>query len=329
VSVRDLAVLPKAHLHLHFEEGIRQSTLDEFAEEFGVPTPRMKGFKDFIEFDHLAQAAVGVMRTPAHLQRMVREIAEDAAAQGCRWIEPAVWLPLHRGRMGSDEAALEILVDASVEATRATGVGIGWLIASNRNDSPADAVEQAKIAARWAGRGVVAFGLHNNEELYPPEPFVESFRVAADAGLLLTPHGGELAGPDSVRACVEVLGAHRVQHGIRAIEDPRLVDLLCEREVCLDVCPTSNIILKSVANLGVHPLPALLADGVQCSINADNPVMFDCDILSEYELGRSDLGLSDAALASAARASIRSSGAPTEVRDLALADIATWLDTAA
>ncbi|MDO8383019.1 MAG: hypothetical protein Q7T17_08590, partial [Microbacterium sp.] len=170
-KTRMLATLPKAHLHLHFEESIRQETLDEFAVELGRPTPRMTGFESFIEFDHLAQAAVDVMRTPAHLRRMVHEMAEDAAAQGCVWIEPAVWLPLHRGYIGPDECTLEILIDAATDATAATGVGIGWMLAINRNQTLQDAVEQAQIARRWAGRGVVALGLHNDESRFAPEPF--------------------------------------------------------------------------------------------------------------------------------------------------------------
>lgn len=322
---RDVAALPKAHLHLHFEEGIRQSTLDEFARELGRPTPRMSGFTTFIEFDHLAQGAVEVMRTPAHLQRMVREIAEDAAAQGCVWIEPAVWLPLHRKYIGPDEQTLEILIDAADAATAATGVGIGFLIASNRNDPPADALEQARIAVRWSGRGVVAFGLHNDESRFAPEPFAEAFDIAREAGLILTPHGGELAGPDSVAACLDVLHADRIQHGIRASEDEALMERLRESDTCLDVCPTSNIVLKSVTGFDVHPLATLLAAGVPVSLNADNPVMFDCTILSEYELARDVLGVSDAQLADIARASVRASGAPANVKETALLDIGAWI----
>lgn len=322
---RDIAALPKAHVHLHFEEGIRQSTLDEFARDLGRPTPRMSGFTTFIEFDHLAQGAVEVMRTPAHLQRMVHELAEDAAGQGCVWIEPAVWLPLHRKYIGPDEETLEILTDAALSATAATGVGIGFLIASNRNDPPHDAVEQARIAARWSERGVVAFGLHNDESRFAPEPFGPAFDIAREAGLVLTPHGGELAGPDSVAACLDVLHADRIQHGIRASEDEALMERLRESGTCLDVCPTSNVVLKSVANFDVHPLSTLLAAGVPVSLNADNPVMFDCTILSEYELARGVLGISDAQLADIARASVRASGAPAGLKQNALRDIDEWI----
>lgn len=322
---RDLTLLPKAHLHLHLEESVRQSTLADFAEEAGVPTPVMTEFSDFVEFDLLAQASVAVLTEPDHLRRLVLEMAEDVRDAGGGWVEPALWPALHRDRFGSDEAVLEILVDAAREATLATGVGIGFLVAANRNEGVEAAIEQARLAARWAGRGVVAFGLHNDESRFPPSPFAPAFDIAREAGLLLTPHAGELAGPQSVADCVNVLGAQRIQHGIRAIEDPAVVQLLIERGVCLDVCPTSNIVLGAVRRIDEHPLTALLAAGVNCSLNADDPVMFGCDLASEYELARSSIGLADEDLASLAAASWTASAAPRQRVDEALAGIRRWL----
>lgn len=327
-SPRDLRLLPKAHLHLHFEESIRQSTLDEFALELGRPTPRMTDFTSFVEFDELCQAAVDVMRTPAHLIRMVGEMAEDAAKQGCVWIEPAVWLPLHRSFIGPDEQTLEILIDASTTATSRTGVGIGWILAINRNESPADAVEQARIAARWEGRGVVGLGLHNDESRFPAADFVDAFAVIDGTSLLRTPHAGELAGPDSVRASIELLGANRIQHGIRAIEDPAVIELVRRRGICLDVCPTSNVILESVPSLADHPLPALVEAGVAISLNADDPVNFGCDILTEYQLARDAFEFGPEVLASFARTSLMASAAPQDTRDLGLDAIEAWLESA-
>ena len=179
--MRDLAQLPKAHLHLHLEGGIRPTTLAQLADHHGMPRPRVTGFADFTEFDTMYQAACAVLKTPEDLARLVFEIAEDAAAFGCRWVEPAVWLPLHRSRLGADEEILEMLVESAARATEATGVGIGYLIASDRNLAPDDAVEQARIAARWAGRGVVAFGLHNDERRFAPDAFAPAFDIARDA----------------------------------------------------------------------------------------------------------------------------------------------------
>lgn len=323
--MRPLSRLPKAHLHLHLEQAVRQSTLDEFAAEAGVPSPNMTRFSSFVEFDQVAQAGMRVLRRPEHLQRLVHEMAEDARDQGCLWIEPALWPPLHHDRLGSGDTVLEILGEAAEAATRRTGVGIGFLIAVNRNEPLEQAQEMVDLAIRWAGRAVTSFGLHNDESRFPPEPFTEIFDQARKADLLPAPHGGELAGPDSVRACVEQLGAVRVQHGIRAVEDPALLDLLVARGVCLDVCPTSNLVLEAVADLAAHPLPRLLEAGVRCSLNADNPVMFGCDVLSEYELARRDLGLTDAQLAAVARASLECSAAPADLVARGLREIDAWL----
>lgn len=322
---RSLAVLPKAHLHLHFEESIRQSTLDEFAIELGHPTLRMTDFASFIEFDELCQAAVDVMRTPGHLARMVREMAEDAAAHGCLWIEPAVWLPLHRRFIGADERTLELLVDAGRAATAATGVGIGWVLAINRNEPLEQAMDQARIAARWAGRGVVGLGLHNDESRFPAGWFRDAFDVIGDTGLLRVPHAGELAGAASVRMCVEMLGADRIQHGVRVLEDPAVVELVIANDVCLDVCPTSNVVMGFVLSYDEHPLPALVDAGLRVSVNADDPVSFGCDILSEYELCRETFGLDDRALARIARDSLLSSAAPAEIVAAGSARIDAWI----
>ncbi|MCW2941329.1 MAG: adenosine deaminase [Actinomycetia bacterium] len=322
---RSLDLLPKAHLHLHLEGGLRPATLADLAQSHGLPVPPVTGFQNFTEFDLMYQAACDVLRTPDDMARLVHELAEDAAATGCVWIEPAVWLPLHNTRLGPDETVLEILVDAAKAATAATGVGIGYLIASDRNLTPAEAEEQARIAARWAGRGVVAFGLHNDEARYPGTPFAQAFRIAKDAGLLATPHAGELAGPASVIEALDILGADRIQHGIRAAEDPALLERLAEQEICLDVCPTSNLVLEVVPSYAEHPLPALLAAGVPCSINGDDPIMFDCDLRTEYEHCRTSIGLTDAQIAALARASLRGSAAPTDTLKNALAGIDAWL----
>jgi adenosine deaminase len=128
-----------------------------------------------------------------------------------------------------------------------------------------------------------------------------------------------------VWGAVDALGAHRVQHGVRAIEDATLVTHLADREICLDVCPTSNLLLSVVADIESHPLPQLLATGVPCSINADDPLLFGVGLLDEYELCRSRLGLDDASLAACARSSIAHSGAPERVKGQGVAGIEFWL----
>ena len=324
--MRDLAVLPKAHLHIHLEGAMRPGTLQELAAGYGMEVPTIRGFGNFSAFSGMYVAACDVLRTPADLRRLVFEVVEDAAVDGAAWVEPAIYLPHHRQRLGPDEEVAAIVLDAAAAAADEFAIGVGIMIAADRTVEPSDSVDQAHLAAAHRDQGVVAFGLANNETGFPPEPFAEAFRIARDAGLLATPHAGELAGPDSVRGALDALGADRLQHGVRAIEDPELVKRLADSPVCLDVCPSSNVLLSVVPSLAEHPLPELLGAGVRCSLNADDPLLFGPNLLAEYELARSDLGLDDATLAHVARCSIDASGAPDDLKAAARAGIDRWIE---
>jgi adenosine deaminase len=200
------------------------------------------------------------------------------------------------------------------------------MVSANRGRPPEEALALARLAARYAGQGVVGFGLAGNEARGAPEPYAEAFAVARAAGLISAPHAGEHAGPASVRGALDALGARRIQHGVRAVEEPALLERLAREEVCLDVCPTSNLALRVVGRLEEHPLPALLAAGVRVSLNADDPLFFGAGLLDEYTLARTALGLDDAALAGIAACSIRASGAPQATRSAALAGIRRWMN---
>jgi adenosine deaminase len=323
--VRDLQVLPKAHLHLHFEGGMRPETLAELCDGYGIPLPEIRGFGSFAAFASTYLAACDVLRTDADVTRLVDETLDDALASGAVWIEVAFHPAHHRARFGSDEAILELMLDAMAAASARTGVGAGLMLSVDRTKPPQDGVELAQLGARYAGRGVVSFGLANDEELGPPEPYAEAYAIARAAGLLSTPHAGELCGPESIRGALDALGADRIQHGVRAVEDPELVARLADEGVCLDVCPTSNLALGVIDRLDEHPLPALLDAGVRCSVNADDPLLFGPGLLEEYELCRRELGLDDAALAGVARASIDASAAPSPTKSAALIAVDAWL----
>ncbi|MFD1722686.1 adenosine deaminase [Amnibacterium endophyticum] len=323
---RDLAALPKAHLHLHFEAAMRPSTLAELAAEADQPVPRWAPFDDFQDFEAAYGDVLGLIRSRRHLARIMDDLADDAAAQGARYVEVTLAPVLHAALFDGDvEAALQHLLQLAAEAEVRTGVTIRAMIASARTFPVELALEDARLAAAWAGSGVVSFGLHADERGAPAAPFGDAFAIARDAGLLITPHAGELVGAESVREAVELLHADRILHGVRAIEDEGLVARLAELGTCLDVCPSSNLRLHVVPDLEHHPLPALLAAGVTCSINADDPLQFGPGLLEEYELCRSALGLDDERLAACARASFTASGAPDEVKRRALADIDAWL----
>jgi len=325
VRMRDLRGLPKAHLHVHLEGAMRPETLHELAGAAGIDVPPIRGFGSFAAFSGMYLAACEVLTSAGALARLTREVIEDTANDGGVWIEPAVYLPHHDVRLGPPEATLETILSAAADAASANGIGVGVVVAADRTVDPADAVAQAILAVKYADRGVVGFGLANDEAGHPPEPFAEAFAIAREAGLLAVPHAGELEGPESVRGALDALGADRLQHGVRAIEDADLVRRLADSPVCLDVCPTSNVMLSVVPDLAAHPLPALLAAGVSCSLNADDPLLFGPNLLDEYELARSTLGLDDTTLAHVAECSIEASGAPAELKARARNAIGGWL----
>ena len=323
--MRDLASLPKAHLHVHLEGAMRPSTLSTLAAQYSIDVPPTRGYGSFAAFAGMYLAACDVLRGEDDIRRLFDEVIEDAALAGCVWVEPAFYLPRHAPLLGSDEKVLDVALDALATSAERHGIGAGLIVAADRTVDPEEAVGLAELAVGHADRGVVAFGLANDEARFGPVPFAEAFAIARDGGLLSVPHAGEHDGPSSVVGALDDLGAHRIQHGVRAVEDATLVARLADSSVCLDVCPTSNVMLSVVPTLEEHPLGALLDAGVRCSVNADDPLLFGPGLLEEYELCRTVLGFDDARLAHIAACSIDASGAPAALKARARADIASWL----
>jgi adenosine deaminase len=220
---------------------------------------------------------------------------------------------------------IELVLEAAAAAERATGVGIGVIVAANRTKHPLEARTLARLAAQYAGRGVTGFGLSNDERTGAAGDFAAAFRIAARAGLLLVPHGGELAGPDSVAACLDDLHADRIGHGIRAVEDPALVKRLAADDVTCEVCPSSNVALGVAADPAAVPLRRLFEAGVPVALGADDPLLFGPRLAAQYEIARYAHGFSDPELADLARSSVSASVAPGPRRAEMLAGIDAWL----
>jgi adenosine deaminase len=172
---------------------------------------------------------------------------------------------------------------------------------------------------------VTGFGLSNDERRGEARDFAAAFRIADRAGLLLTPHGGELAGPDSVRSCLDDLRAQRIGHGVAAANDPELTKRLAAGGVTLEVCPTSNVALGVAAKPAEVPLRKLLDEGVPVALGADDPLLFGSRLTAQYELARAVFGLSDAEIAGLARMSVRGSAAPPATAARLLSGIDAWL----
>ncbi len=336
VARRPLETLPKAHLHLHFTGSMRHATVIELAAEQGLRLPEAltddwpphlstADEKGWFRFQRLYDIARSALRTEDGVRRLVREAAEDDAREGSRWLEIQVDPSGYAAAFGGITAFTDLVLDAAREASESTGVQVQIVIAANRTRHPLDARTLARLAAQYAGRGVVGFGLSNDERRGEALSFAKAFEIADRAGLISAPHAGELCGPESVWSCLDGLGARRIGHGVRSIEDPQLVAHLADEGITCEVCPTSNVALGVYPDLAAVPLRKLYDAGVRIALGADDPLLFGTRLLAQYEAARDDQGFSDEDLAELARMSIRGSCAPPDVRTRLLADIDTWL----
>ncbi|MEU6996750.1 adenosine deaminase [Nonomuraea sp. NPDC046570] len=333
---RPLDQLPKAHLHLHFTGSMRHTTLIELARDQGLHLPdaleedwppklRATDERGWFRFQRLYDIARSVLRRDEHVYRLLREAAEDEAAEGSRWLEIQVDPSGFAPRFGGLTRTLELMLDAAARAAEHAGIGIAMIVAANRTRHPLDANTLARLAGQYIDRGVVGFGLSNDERRGQARDFDRAFRIAKKAGLLAVPHGGELLGPRSVAECVDDLDADRVGHGVRAAESERLMHRLADRQICCEVCPTSNVGLGVVEDASDVPLRRLFDAGVPIALGADDPLLFGSRLLPQYRLAREEYGFDDAEVAELARQSVRSSAAPESVKKDLLKGVDAWL----
>lgn len=334
--MRNLRELPKAHLHLHFTGSMRHATLLELAERDGIRLPDQlvsewppqlsaADEKGWFRFQRLYDVARSVLRTEADVRRLVREAAEDDVADGGRWLEIQVDPSGYAARFDGITAFTDLVLDAVADASRETGLGMAVVIAANRTRHPLDARTLARLAAQYAGRGVVGFGLSNDERRGTTADFAPAFRIAERAGLLLAPHGGELRGPEHIRTVLDSLHAGRLGHGVRSAEDPALLARVVDAGVALEVCPTSNVALGVYSSLSEVPLPALLEAGATIALGADDPLLFGSRLHGQYAAVRAAHDLGDEQLAELARMSVRASMAPESTKAEICAAIDAWL----
>src|ERR1700722_7369763 len=335
----DLVALPKAHLHLHLTGAMRQSTMVELARGHGISLPpalteewppalSTADERGWFRFQRLYDVARSVLRTPDDLYRLVREIAEDERAEGSGWLEVQADPSGFAAVYGGITAFTELLIDAAEKAALAAAIGIGIIGAANRTRHPMDARMIARLAAQFAGQGVVGFGLSNDERRGPAAEFAPAFRIAERAGLLLTPHAGELVGPPSVEAALDLLHADRLGHGVRSVEDRRLLDRLAAEAIPCEGCPSSNVALGAAPDPGSGPIRPLCEAGVPIALGADDPVLFGRRLVKQYEIARDVHAFSPPELAELARQSVHSSAAPPETRTRLLTAIDAWLAAA-
>lgn len=281
---------PKIELHVHFEGTVRPQTLIAIARRNRHPLPAespqaladLFRFRDLGHFIDVWNLTTACLRTANDFRRIVVDYASEAKRHGAVYLE-GIFAPdpAMAEQIGLDRI-FEGYCDGAAEAEEVHGVIVRLTPEQYRGCDPAFGQAVARAAARYRDRGVVGFGLSGLEGRYPDTPYKRAMRIAADAGLGLVPHAGEAAGPASIHSAIG-MGARRIRHGIRAIEDPDLMAEIAERGLVLDVCPTSNIQLR-ISTAADHPLRHLARAGIACSISTDDPAMFDTDLSAEYAL---------------------------------------------
>jgi adenosine deaminase len=315
---------------------MRHQTLVELAGRDRIPLPdalvedwppqlSAADEKGWFRFQRLYDVARSVVNTESAVRRLITEAAEDDAAEGSRWLEIQVDPSGYGHHFGGITPFLELAIDAAADATRATGVEVRLVVAANRTRHPMDARTLARLAAQYSGRGVVGFGLSNDERRGDTHTFGKAFEIARRAGLVSAPHSGEMLGPESVWTALRELHPDRIGHGVRSAEDPTLLMRLVDAGITLEVCPRSNVGLGVYHDLQSVPLRTLSDAGAAIALGADDPLLFGSRLLDQYEAARTAHGLSDVQLADLARMSIAGSTAPDDVKATLFAEIESWL----
>jgi aminodeoxyfutalosine deaminase len=289
-------IYPKIELHVHLEGAVSPQALIAAAARNGWELPvdspeALAEFMRFRDFDHFMKAwfaTTPALSTEQDYRELVVDYARRAAAQGAVYVE-AIFSPTDKIAQGvSLDTCFEGFCDGVAQAREEVGIELRLTPDITRGLCDLDTAKRtAEYAVRYRDRGIVGLGLGGPEDGNPPEPYAEAFAIARDGGIASVPHAGETAGPESIRGALEALGADRIRHGVRAVDDPELLAEFAERQVVCDVCVLSNVRLGVAPSVEQHPLPTMLAAGVPCTVNTDDPTFFSCDLDSEHAAARS------------------------------------------
>jgi adenosine deaminase len=322
--------LPKAEVHVHLEGCFEVDDIVRLARENGVQLPRQRerllefgGLAEFLEF---LDWICGLVRTREQLATLARGFSERLAANGTRYADVII-NPTHWHDWSRRIPELIDALDAGFTAAEHDGLpSVGLCISLLRTQTADEATELVQLLAALAHPRVVALSIDGNEAAAgrTGPRFADAFRRAGAAGLKRTVHAGESSGAEGVRDAVELLGADRIDHGVRAIDDPAVVALLAERRIPLGICPSSNLTLGLYPSLAEHPIERLRRAGVPVSVNTDDPALLGVTLVGEYESCAAAYHWSAEDIRSVARTSIESSFAPVPTKRDLLAELATW-----
>jgi aminodeoxyfutalosine deaminase len=289
-----IASLPKAELHLHLEGSIQRATACALTARHGVVMTEEEvrqryAYRDFPEFIEAFKWVTSFLREPQDYALIARDLAEHSLTQHVVYTEVTLSIGVMLLRKQRPEANFEALLRAT-EPFESRGLRFRWVFDAARQFGADAAMQVVECAKRCNSKSIVAFGIGGDELSVPTKEFRPVYDRAAQVGLHLLMHAGEVGGPEKIREAIELLRAERIGHGIAAIHDPALMDLLAERKIPLEICPGSNIktgaLAKQLHREGVriedHPLPKFLRHGIPIVLSTDDPAMFHTTLHEEY-----------------------------------------------
>jgi aminodeoxyfutalosine deaminase len=290
-----VALLPKAELHLHLEGSIQPSTVCALTARDGVTVAeeevrRRYAYQNFAEFLEAFKWVTSFLREPRDYALITRDLAEHLLLQRVVYAEVTISIGVMLLRQQRPERTFEAIL-AAAEPFEARGLRINWIFDAVRQFGPEAAMRVVETAKQCASKSIVAFGIGGDELSVPTKELRSVYDRAATLGLHRLIHAGEIGGPEKIREAIELLGAERIGHGIAAINEPALMDLLADRRIPLEICPVSNIrtgalarqLRQTEAGIEDHPLPALFRHGVPVVLSTDDPAMFHTTLAEEYE----------------------------------------------
>ncbi|GAA0293950.1 adenosine deaminase [Rhodovulum strictum] len=285
-----LTALPRIELHHHLEGAAPPALIRDMARARHVDISGIFGpdggyfCRDFPQFLDIYEAATSVLQGPGDYARLTAAVLEQAAAQGVVYLETFLSPDFCGGRdLTAWREYLHAIEEAAAAAEAAHGITLRGIVTCIRHFGPDKARQTALCAAETAGPFIVGFGIAGNETAGHPRDFAWAFDMAREAGLGLTAHAGEWGGPQSVRDALSDLRVDRIGHGVRAIEDPALVEHLVETGIVLEICPGSNIALGLYPDWRSHPIERLRKAGVKLTVSTDDPPFFRTSMTREYD----------------------------------------------
>src|ERR1700677_5006532 len=327
---RFILSLPKAELHLHLEGSIEPSTLLELRQRHRMDgaslaeVEQLCNYADFKGFLASFKDVTGHLRAPEDYELITYRLMELLKAQNVRHAEVIVSVGVCLWREQDFAAIFEGLERGRQRGEKDFGVSLLWIFDAVRQFGAEKAQSVLDLAIRFRDRNVVAFGIGGDERAGPPEWFAGVYTRGAEAGLHLTAHAGESAGPESIWGALN-LKAERIGHGLTAAQDPELIEELSERQIPIEICLTSNLRTGVCADLAQHPVRRYFDQGLMLTLNTDDPAMFHTTLVNEYALAQQTFAFTDEHLRELARNSFEASFLPAEkkVECLNLLDAAT------